>query len=134
MEPIRVLLADDSPIILDMVVNILKPNFVVAGAFTDGELAIQKFSSLMPDVVVLDICMGNISGFDVAKRLKEMDRTVKFMFLTVHEDPDFVHAAMSLGASGYVFKSAVNRDLIAAIHAVSEGKRFYPSTVPIASN
>ena len=132
MEPIRLLLADDSPAILDMVVNMLKPNFVIAGAFTDGELVLQKFSSLMPDVTVLDICMGNVSGLDVARRLKDMDCTVKFIFLTVHEDPDFVQAARTLGASGYVYKSAVNRDLIAAIQAVSEGRLYYPDAVPVA--
>jgi DNA-binding NarL/FixJ family response regulator len=132
MEPIRLLLADDSPAILDMVVNMLKPNFVITGAFTDGELVLQKVSTLRPDVIVLDICMGNVSGFDVARRLKEIDCKAKLIFLSVHEDLDFVRAAMALGASGYVFKSAVNSDLIAAIQAVSQGHAFYPNALQAA--
>jgi DNA-binding NarL/FixJ family response regulator len=129
MEPIRLLLADDSPAILEMVVKMLKTNFVITGAFTDGESVLQEFSALMPDVIVLDISMGNVSGLDVARRLKEMDCKAKFIFLTVHEDPDFVLAAMAVGASGYVFKSAINRDLVEAIQAVSEDQLFYPGAL-----
>ena len=129
MERVRLLLADDNPAILDIVVKMLTANFVIAGAFTDGESVLQTFPYLMPDVIVLDISMGDVNGIEVARRLREMDCKAKLIFLTVHEDIDFVRAAMAAGASGYVFKSAANSDLVAAINAALEGKLFYPSAL-----
>jgi len=129
MERIRFLLADDSPAILDMVVKMLKANFVITGAFTEGKSVLQEFPTLLPDVIILDISMGDVSGIEVAKRLKELDCKAKLIFLTVHEDVDFVRAALAAGASGYVFKSAVNYDLVPAIYAASQDKLFYPSAL-----
>jgi DNA-binding NarL/FixJ family response regulator len=129
MERIRLLLADDSPAILDLVVKMLKANFVITGAFTDGKSVLQEFPTLLPDVIILDISMGDVSGIEVARRLRELDCKAKLIFLTVHEDVDFVRAALAVGASGYVFKSAVNCDLVAAIYAASQNKLFYPSAL-----
>src|SRR5580704_7655793 len=108
----------------------LQENFVIAGAMPNGNSVLKEVATLNPDVVVLDISLGDMTGFDVARRLREMNCRAKIVFLTVHESADFVRAAMALGASGYVFKSRADSDLVNAINAVFRGEEFLPAGCP----
>jgi two-component system nitrate/nitrite response regulator NarL len=83
--------------------------------------------------VILDISLGDMTGFEVARRLKDSGCTAKLIFLSVHEDVDFVTAAFDIGASGYVFKSRVTEDLTKAIDIVFNGGRFVPIAPSAAS-
>jgi DNA-binding NarL/FixJ family response regulator len=123
---VRVLIADDSPAVLQNVVEMLREDFEIAAAVPDGNSVVYEVATLNPDVVVLDISLGDMTGFDVARRLREMNCPARIVFLTVHESADFVRAAVALGASGYVFKSRASSDLVDAIHAVSRGEEFLP--------
>jgi DNA-binding NarL/FixJ family response regulator len=127
---VRVLIADDSPAVLENVVEMLQENFAIAGAMPNGNSVLKEVATLNPDVVVLDISLGDMTGFDVARRLREMNCRAKIVFLTVHESADFVRAAMALGASGYVFKSRADSDLVNAINAVFRGEEFLPAGCP----
>jgi len=124
---VRILIADDSQEVLQQVTEMLQEDFLVAGAVAAGKSVLQEVGSLDPDVIVLDISLGDITGLEVARRLREMNCRARIVFLTVHEGVDFVRAAMALGASGYVFKSRAGSDLIAAIHAAARGERFFPA-------
>jgi DNA-binding NarL/FixJ family response regulator len=77
-----------------------------------------------------------MTGFEVAKRLRKRDPVAKIIFLTVHEDIDFVSAAFDLGASGYVYKSRVTEDLTAAIDIVLAGGQFAsrPPSINVRTN
>jgi DNA-binding NarL/FixJ family response regulator len=123
---LRIVIADDSPAVLENVVDMLREDFVVAAALPNGASVISQARGLDPDVVVLDISLGDMTGFDVARRLREMKCRARIVFLTVHESGDFVRAAVDLGATGYVFKSRASSDLINAIYAVSRGETFLP--------
>ncbi len=127
MPPVRVLIADDSPAVLENVVEMLREDFVVAAAVPNGCSVVQEVAKLNPDVVVLDISLGDITGFEVARRLREMNCPARIVFLTVHESADFVRAAVELGVSGYVFKSRASLDLADAIKAASRGEEFLPA-------
>jgi DNA-binding NarL/FixJ family response regulator len=81
---------------------------------------------IKPDVIVLDVSMGDLNGFDVTRQLRASQSTAKIIFLTVHEDFEFIRAAFDAGASGYVFKSRMNTDLRAALEAIKNGKVFIP--------
>ena len=129
MKPLRLLVADDNPAILDMIVKKLKEHFTIAAACTDGEAVVRHFLALKPDIVILDISMGEVSGIDVARRLKSENCGAEVIFLTVHQDIDFVRSAIAAGASGYVYKSAVNTDLVTAIYVVSQHRSFYPDVL-----
>jgi DNA-binding NarL/FixJ family response regulator len=83
--------------------------------------------ALGPDLVILDISLGDLTGFEVAKRLKDIGCPAKIIFLSVHEDIDFVNAAFELGACGYVFKSRITADLTKAIDTVLNGGQFASS-------
>ncbi len=127
MPSIRLLLADDNPEILEMLIDMLQPAYCVAGALSDGASVLQQAPTLAPDLIILDISLGDITGFEVAKRLKKNGSVAKIIFLTVHENIDLVRAAFELDASGYVFKSRIGSDLMDAVHTVCQGGRFSSS-------
>lgn len=122
----RLMLADDNPLVLDVVERMLKKQFVITGSCADGDSVLRDVSSLKPDVVILDISMGDTNGFDVARQLKEMNCPAKVVFLSVHEDLEFVRAAAEVGALAYVCKSSIDNDLVDAIYSATVNKRFFP--------
>ena len=121
-----ILLADDNRAILNRVGNLLDVDdrYELVAAVTNGAAALYEYARLKPDVVVLDISMQVVSGIDVAQHLRNGGCNSKIVFLTVHEDCDFVNAAMGAGGSGYVLKSRLSTDLIPAINAVLSNKLF----------
>ncbi len=122
------LLADDNPALLSTLVQMLKVEYEVVAAFPNGTSVLDNIAVLHPDIVILDISLGDMTGFEVARRLQQDCCSAKIIFLTVHEDLDFVNAAFDIGACGYVFKSRVTEDLIRAISTVFEGGQFASST------
>src|SRR5271169_6906952 len=120
----RILLADDHPEMLKKVAQLLKGDFEVVAAVENGERLIEAAINLDPDLIVLDISMPVLNGIEAACRLKESASRAKVIFLTMHEDPGFVTAALSAGALGYVLKARVVVDLIPAIHEALQGHVF----------
>jgi DNA-binding NarL/FixJ family response regulator len=118
------LLADDNPALLDTLIEMLESDYEVAAALCSGASVLEEIPALGPDLVILDISLGDLTGFEVARRLKDTGCTAKIIFLSVHEDIDFVNAAFDLGASGYVFKSRITADLMNAINIVFNGGQF----------
>jgi DNA-binding NarL/FixJ family response regulator len=122
------LLADDNPAMLKTLVEMLKPQFRVKASLLTGASVLDQIDLLGPDILLLDISLGDLSGFEVAKRLGNRGSTAKIIFLSIHEDIDFVTAGFDIGASGYVFKSRVVEDLREAIGIVFDGGRFVSRT------
>jgi len=127
------LLADDNPSLLTTLVEMLQTEYKVVAALPNGTSVLDQVASLSPDVVILDVSLGDLTGFEVARRLKDSGCPAKIIFLTVHEDVDFVNAAFDLGAFGYVFKSRVTEDLTRAIDIVFSGGRFASNAPPAIS-
>ncbi|HET7440434.1 MAG TPA: response regulator transcription factor [Terriglobales bacterium] len=126
----RVLLADDYPGVLNKVTQLLGGDFDIVGTAHDGRQALEAATRLNPDLLILDISMPILSGIQVAAQLRDSSCQAKVIFLTVHEDRDYIDAAFAVGALGYVLKSRVGTDLLAAIYAVLQGHRF---TSPLES-
>jgi DNA-binding NarL/FixJ family response regulator len=118
-----VLLADDHEAILTRVRALLAGDFDVVGAVSNGRDAITEVQRLDPDVLVTDISMPILDGFRAVSQLGP-DRRTKVVFLTHHEDLDFVAAAFSIGVSAYVVKSDIVVDLVPAIRAAIDGHRY----------
>lgn len=131
---IRLLLADDNLEILDALVDMLQPAYVIAATLSSGASVLEQAPSLNPDLIILDISLGDMAGFEVARRLKKAGVQAKVIFLTVHENIDFVRAAFDVGAVGYVFKSRISSDLIDAIDTICAGGRFSSADVAASSN
>src|SRR6185295_3363750 len=115
-----------NPEIISVIKETLRTTFDVVGSFSDGESVLLKAPLLHPDVIVLDISIPDMNGFEILRRLKQMECPAKVVFLTVHEGEDFVRAALEMGALGYVFKSKLVTDLPVAIQEVNAGHHFIP--------
>jgi DNA-binding NarL/FixJ family response regulator len=123
----RVLVADDYPALLEATAALLKPQFDVVGSATDGATLVSEALRLLPDVIVTDITMPVLSGFDAAHRLRESALSAKIVFLTIHSEEQFMKACMAEGALGYVLKSHMRAHLIPAIQAALVGRTYiYP--------
>jgi DNA-binding NarL/FixJ family response regulator len=119
-----ILLAEDNPEIRQEVVSLLQSQFEIVASVTDGQEAINSALALAPDIVLLDISMPALNGMQVTSRLNDLGSRSKVIFLTVHEDRDYVEAAFRLGAFGYVLKGRINSDLATAVEQALEGRRF----------
>jgi len=126
-----VLLADDSSAILEHVGKVLEKHgqYQVVGTAMDGAGVLRESSRLRPDVIVLDISLGEASGIDLARTLRDSGCHSKIVFLTVHEDFDYMNAAMGAGGSAYVVKSRLGIDLISAIDSALSGKLFVSASL-----
>jgi DNA-binding NarL/FixJ family response regulator len=116
----RVLLADDQEEIRRTVASILEDECEIVGLAENGKQVLDLVIDRSPDVLVLDIFMPVLNGIETAACLKASGCPAKVLFVSVHEDPDFVDSAMSVGALGYVSKAHLATDLIPCIHSVME--------------
>jgi DNA-binding NarL/FixJ family response regulator len=121
---ISVLLADDSETILEELHGELGSQFKIVGAVANGQDAVNAVTRLDPDVLVLDISMPIFSGIQVASCLRERHPRTKILFLSIHEQSEYISAAFSAGASGYVTKRRLVKDLAVAIREVVQGHLF----------
>jgi DNA-binding NarL/FixJ family response regulator len=123
-EPARVLLVDDNEAMLARAAAVLTPTCVVVGSVRDGRAALEAANTLQPDVIVLDISMSGMTGFEVAARLRETGSKAAVVFLTVHDDEAFILAAKAAGGIGYVVKPRLASDLICAVREARAGRPF----------
>ena len=124
MATIKVFLADDNQSMLAELREELSGEFQVSGVANNGENAVRGVVSLDPDVLVLDIIMPVMNGLQAAERLHEFHSRTKILFLTIHEEPEYIAAAFAAGANGYVSKRRLASDLAHAIREVFEGRTF----------
>ena len=129
MGKIRILLADDHETILQRVCGLLGEDFEIVGTANNGRDAVLATLRLNPDVLVIDISMPILNGLQAVKQLRSAKQDTKVVFLTVHTDQDFVTAALSAGASGYVTKADVAADLVPAIHEALAGRIYVSNSI-----
>jgi len=124
LERARILLADDHAELLAITGRMVEsdPAFEVVETFTNGQAVVDQVARLNPDVAVLDITMPGLNGIEVARELAKLD--VRVVFLTVHDDPDYVRSALSTGAVGYVVKDRLATDLLPALREALAGRQF----------
>ena len=120
----RVLIADDHNIVADGLRSVLEKRYNVIGIVQDGRQLLSEAPKLKPDVIVLDIGMPLLNGLDAAERIKTLLPEVKFVFVTMMDDPNLAAAALKLGAVGYVLKQSVVSELLQAVSEVLQGKSY----------
>jgi DNA-binding NarL/FixJ family response regulator len=117
----RVLLADDHQMLVDALKGILEPRCEVVGTAGDGRELLKAAAKLQPDIIVLDIAMPQLNGLDAARHLKPTMPKVKFIFMTMNEDPDLVGEAFRAGASAFLLKRQAAFELTDAVEKVLKG-------------
>lgn len=124
MRRARLLLADDHPVVIAGLRDVLEPKFEVAGTAADGRALVDLAPVLKPDAVLLDIAMPLLNGLTAARQIKKELPKVKLIFLTMHSEADYVREAFRTGASGYVLKQSVASELVGAIEEVLKGRTY----------
>lgn|SRR5271157_5973448 len=123
---VRILLVDDHPIVRQGLRTLLegRPGWEVVGEASDGVEAVEKVTSLNPDVVVLDVTMPRMNGLEACRVIRQRTSALEVLFVTQHDSPQMMREALDAGARGYVVKSNAARDLLNAVEAVSQHQQF----------
>src|SRR6185369_3962886 len=124
---IQILIADDHPIVrqgLRQTIDGDGQGLEIVGEAGDGAETLAAVRKFRPEIIVLDIDLPKMDGFQVMQALSEEKIESKVIFLTVHREESFMRKALSLGAAGYVLKDSAVTDIVAAIRAVSENLPF----------
>jgi DNA-binding NarL/FixJ family response regulator len=121
----RVLLADDHAAMLEEVRALLGENYEVVGAVENGEKLVEAARALNPDVIISDISMPVMTGFEAAEKIRQLGIASRIIFLTVQSSTAYLKKARSLGADGYVLKIYTNEQLPLAIATVLTGTPYF---------
>jgi DNA-binding NarL/FixJ family response regulator len=119
----RVVLADDHQRVLESARRLLGPEFQIVAEVNDGLMALESTRELKPDLVLMDIEMPKMDGIRAAEAMRRFGSKARIVFLTVHEEEDYIAAARRLG-DGYVLKSRMASDLLQAIEDAFGGRFF----------
>jgi len=128
---IRLLVVDDHELVRIGLRYILAdyPAIQIAGEAVDGESALRMNRQLRPDVVLLDVCLPGLSGFEVTTRLKQASPNLGIVILTVHEQAPYPAQLLEAGASAYLTKGCPATELVEAIDTVARGGRHIGSRI-----
>jgi DNA-binding NarL/FixJ family response regulator len=119
----RLLLADDHLETVELLRELLQPEFDVIGHVTDGRTLVRHACRLSPDVIVSDISMPDVDGLTAAAEILRHNPGARIVLITVHSDRTLVARALQTGALGFVLKLSAGEDLVPAIRAALRGDR-----------
>jgi DNA-binding NarL/FixJ family response regulator len=117
----RVVVAEDFVLIQALIQDLLKPECEVVAAVEDGQAAMDAVATHRPDLLLIDVSLPLANGFAVTEKLRQSDPDVKVVFVSAHQDRNYVERALEAGAKGYVLKSSMRTDLLSAIREVMRG-------------
>jgi len=120
----RILIADDHTVVAEALRSLLVTSYDVIGIVPDGRKLLEEAPKSKPDVIILDISMPLLNGFDAAERLKQALPHTKLVFLTMNDDANLAAAALGFGPVGYVLKIDAGRELLKAISEVLQGRPY----------
>ncbi len=124
MERIKVLIADDHRVVREGLAAILKTkeNIVIVGEAQDGQEAVEKARSLLPDVVLMDVSMPRMTGVEATRQLKREFPHMGIIALTMYDEQQYIFDLVRAGATGYLLKDTDSAQIVAAIRAVYRGE------------
>ena len=131
MNPIRILLADDHTVMRNGLRLLLERqrNLTVVAEASDGRESVRLAEELSPDDVVMDIAMPNLNGIEASRQIIASNPDIAIVILSMHSDESYVIRALKAGARAYLLKDSAEGDLIAAIHAITDGKSFFSPAI-----
>ena len=124
MKRIRLLIADDHVMFAQGLESLLRDEFELLGTAGNGEELVEATLRLNPDVILVDISMPVLNGFDAVRRIRASGSETRIIFLTMHDDATLLSEAFRCGASGYILKQAAGEELANAIREVAHGNNY----------
>jgi DNA-binding NarL/FixJ family response regulator len=126
MTPLRVVLIDDHPVLREGLAMFLshQEDFECVGQAADRASATELLSRERPDVAVIDLALGAEDGLELVRNMRALSAATKTLVLTMHEEHDYVRAALLAGANGYALKRGSAKDVSEAIRRVMEGENY----------
>jgi DNA-binding NarL/FixJ family response regulator len=128
------MLADDHPLILEGFKSMLagREDLEIVEEAVDGRQLLELAKRNTPDIILADINMPGLTGLQAIEELRKQGISVKFIVLSMHEEPEYIHRALSYGASGYLLKNVDRNELYRAIQTVFEGGTYFsPGVVTV---
>ena len=128
---VRILLVDDFESWRRFVVSTLRqrPGFEILAEVSDGLVAVEKAEELEPDLILMDVGLPILNGIEAARRILDRTPQSRILFLSENRSLDVAREALRTGAGGYVLKADAGRDLLPAVEAVLQGKRFVSASL-----
>jgi two-component system response regulator NreC len=123
---VRILICDDHTLFVEGVKAMLRneASLEIIGEARDGRQAVDLVKELKPEVLLMDITMPDMNGFDATRRVHQFDPGVKVLILTMHDEEELVARCLEAGAAGYLLKDAPASQPLYAIEAVQRGERY----------
>src|SRR5438094_9307156 len=127
----RILLADDHTLVRAGILSLVErlPNVTEVIEAADGEEAVAAATAYRPDVILMDLTMPRMNGFEATSRILKKFPNTRIIILSVHRGEEFVFRAFRTGASGYLVKAAAVTELQKALRAIEEGQRYVSSSL-----
>jgi DNA-binding NarL/FixJ family response regulator len=128
---INVLIADDHTIVRDGLGALLEANaeIKVIGFAASGMQAVNQAQALQPDVVIMDISMGELNGIQATERILVLSPQIRVIILSMLGTPEHIYHALKAGANGYLLKESAGREVMEAVQAVHAGKTYLSQPV-----
>jgi DNA-binding NarL/FixJ family response regulator len=128
---IRILIVDDHPVVRTGLTSMLgtQAGFEVVGAASNGEEALALITRTTPDVLLMDLRMPGMNGIDLLRAMQSYPTPPRVIVLTSFETDEDIYRAVQAGAHGYLLKSTMQQEMVAAIRAVHSGKRHIPPRI-----
>lgn len=124
---IRILIADDHRLFRAGLIRLITSDeeIEVVAEAENGQELIEKYFSIHPDIIIVDIIMPFISGTKAVTEIKKTDRTLKALFLSMHDEESYIYQAIKAGGKGLLSKNIEQEELVFAIHTISDGGKYF---------
>jgi DNA-binding NarL/FixJ family response regulator len=128
---IRILICDDHTLFVEGLKAMLRneSSLQIVGEAGDGRQAVELVKQLKPDLLLMDVSMPDMNGFEATRRVHEFDPSVKVLILTMHDEEELVARCLEAGAAGYIIKDAPASQLLYAIEMIQKGERYLSPAV-----
>lgn len=124
MNRVKVLVADDHTILAEGLKGLMEKDYDLIGIVADGRALVEAANRLKPDIVVTDISMPLLNGLDAMRQLKKEGIDARFIFLTMHANPQYATEAFRAGANGYLLKQSAADEFLTAMREVLKGRTY----------
>lgn len=130
-QPIRVMVVDDHPLLREGIAAVLEgqPDMLLVGEAVDGREALARFETLRPDVTLMDLQMPEMNGIDAIRAIRARWPDARIAILTTYRGDVRALHAIKAGATGYLLKSTLRKELVEAIRLLAAGKRYFPPEI-----